>query len=90
MKRRGDRSVAVNPASNVWRRVGAERTLPPSPPPPANLKERVGREGKGKEERKGKKKKRKKKVRGDQLATKCKSGGGGGTGVLIEEGARGK
>ena len=63
VKRRGNRSFAVNPANNVWRRVGAEMTLPPPPPPPpSNLKEREGREGKGKEERKGKKKREIRKV----------------------------
>ena len=81
MNRRGDGSVAVNPASNVWRRVGAERTLPPPSKPKRERR-------KGREMERGEK--GKEKDTGDQLPTKCKSGGGGGTGVLIGEGARGK
>ena len=82
VKRRGNRSFAINPANNVWRRVGAEMTLPPPPPPIKPKRER--RKGRERERgEKGKEKKRNKKGRGDQLRffrQQSVDRGGGGAG----------
>ena len=79
--------IALHFSFDQARIQGGRAGLPPPPPSKKNKRERRGGKKKGKEEIKGRKKERKKKGREFQLRffplTRCKSRGGGGTGVVI-------